>query len=146
MGGVYCAKKKSINEKYRGWKEGFSKKKIPLLTQKQTGGELGILKGVRLLWVDTVTTVGITDDPARAVICAGSIAAALSMLTARYAESGAAKARPSHQSMLRIAVGVEAMLFPLEMLIGFVRARRIARRKAANNIRKQEKRNSYASG
>ena len=98
----------------------IGKKEIPLLTKKRKGGEIGLLQGVRLLWLETVTTVGITDDPARAVICAGSIATALSMLTSRYAESGAAKARPSDRSMIRIAIRVEALLFPLEMLTGFV--------------------------
>lgn len=119
---------------------------IPLIKQKRIGGEVGILKGVRLLWLETVTTVGIADDPAYAVITAGSIATLLSMLTARYAESGAARARPASKSMIRISANASALLFPAEMIAGFLYERRIYRRKAANNTRKQEKRNQYASG
>ena len=125
----------------------FGKKAIPLFKQKPKGGELGLLQGVRLLQLGTVTTVGIAGDPAHSVLAAGTIATVLTMLTARYAESGTAKARPAETSMIRIRLHVSALLFPLEMAVGFVRARRIARRKAANNNRKaNEKRNVYASG
>ena len=124
----------------------IGKKEVPLFKQKPRGGELGILKGVRLLWLSTVTTVGIADDPARAVLTAGTIATLLAMLTARYAESGRALARPTETSMLRLSVSASALLFPAEMLAGFWCAWRIAKKKAANTIRKQEKRNQYASG
>ena len=124
----------------------IGKTEVPLFKQKPKGGEPGLLQGVRLLWLSTVTTVGIADDPARAVLAAGTVATLLSMFTARFAESGKALAIPAQTSMIRLSVTLSALLFPLEMVSGYLRARRIARRKAAKTIRKQEKRNQYASG
>ena len=124
----------------------IGKKEVPLFKQKPKGGEWGLLKGVRLLWLSTVTTVGIADDPARAVLAAGTLATLLSMLTARFAKNGSAHARPSETGMVRLSVSISALLFPVEMAAGYLHARRIARRKAAKTIRKQEKRNQYASG
>ena len=121
-------------------------KTVPLFGRRRSGGEIGLLKGVRLLRLETAATVGIEGDPARSVIAAGSVAAALSLLTARFAESGTAKARFARSPMLRIAIRANALLFPLEMLCGFLTERRIARAKAANNRRNlKEKRNGYAS-
>ena len=115
----------------------FRNKTTPLLKSRRTGGEIGLLKGVRLFRLDSVTTVGIRGDPARAVCTAGTFAVLLSVLTARYAENGSANARFSETPMIRLSFRVSASLFPLEMLFGFLRARRIARRKAANNSRKR---------
>ena len=124
----------------------FLKKRVPLLKRKRNGGEIGILKGVRLIRVDSFTTVGITDDPAHAVLLAGAGAVLLSMLTARFAERGSAGARLSREPMARWTVSIRALVFPLDALLGFCRARRIARAKAANNSRKSnEKRTNDAS-
>ena len=125
----------------------IGRKPIPLFGKKPSGGEIGLLKGVRLLSLHTVVTVGIEDDPAYAVLAAGSIAVLLSMLTARYAETGSANARLSQKSMIRLSVAITALLFPAEMIAGFLRARRIAKKKSANNNGKtSEKRKNYASG
>ena len=119
---------------------------IPLLKRKRIGGEIGLLKGVRLIRLDSTVTAGIEDDPARAVLASGSLAVLLNLLTARIAESGRADARLSSRSAIRLSFRLCALLYPPEMLCGFVRARRIARRKAANNSRKtSEKRRNHAS-
>ena len=121
----------------------FGKKELPLFERKRSGGERGILKGVRLLSLRSSATVGIEDDPARAAVAAGTAAVLLSMLTARFAEDGRAKAGLAETSMIRFSFRISALLYPLEMLIGFVRARRIARRKAANNSRISSEKRKY---
>ena len=124
----------------------IGKKRVPLLKRKRSGGEIGILKGVRLLRVDSKTTVGITDDPARAVLLSGTGAVLLSMLTTRFAESGSAEARLSREPMMRWTFAIRTLVSPPDALVGFWRARRIARRKAANNSPKSnEKRVNHAS-
>lgn len=124
----------------------FGRKRIPLLRRRRTGGEAGLLRGVTLVRAETVTTVGVAGDPADSVLLSGAIAVLLSMLTAYFAQSGTAKARYAHTSMLRIRLDVHARLVPLEMLIGLWKARRIAQAKAANNSPEiNEKRNEYAS-
>ena len=124
----------------------IGKKTVPLIKRRRSGGEIGLLKGVRLLRLDSKTTVGIRDDPARAVLLAGTGAVLLSMLTARFAESGSANAGLSGESTLRWTVSIRAMAVLPEALFGLWRARRIAKRNAANNSRKSnEKRATYAS-
>ncbi len=122
----------------------FGKKRIPLLKkrERQKGGGIS---GVRLLRLDSKTTVGIADEPAEAVRIAGAAAVLLGMLTTRLAEGGSAHAGLCRTSMLRISVRITALVFPIELLTGIVRGR-IARRKAAKNSRKtHEKRTEYAS-
>lgn len=125
----------------------FGKKRVFLLQKNRNPGLGGILEGVRVLRLDTKTTVGIAGEPAQSVAVAGTIAVLLSMLIPCVAENGSAQAGLSASSMLRILVKTSALLFPLKMLFGFRRAKRIAKRKAANNISEsKEKRTIYAPG
>ena len=62
----------------------FGKKRVSLL---QKGGRPQ-LSGVRILRLDTKTTVGIEGEPAQAVLIAGAVAVLLSMLIPRVSESG----------------------------------------------------------
>ncbi len=125
----------------------FGKKRVSLLQKNRNTGLGGILEGVRVLRLDTKTTVGIAGEPAQSVAVAGTIAVLLSMLIPCVAESGSAQAALSGSSMLRILVKTSALLFPLKTLFGFRRAKRIAKRKAANNIpESKEKRTIYAPG
>ena len=123
----------------------IGKKQIPLL-QKRPKPERPRLSGVRILRLDTRTAVGIEDEPADAVLIAGSIAVLLSMLTTRVANGGSASAALCSSPLFRITAYAQAILFPPKLFYGAVLAPRIARRKAANNIRKtNEKRRTYAS-
>ena len=122
----------------------IGKKRVPLL-QKRKKRAPARLAGVRLLRLDTVTTVGISDEPAAAVLISGAAAVLLSMLTTRVAESGSARARLSQQPMVRVAAKTRILVQPVPLLFGIVRGR-IEQRKAANNTRKSnEKRTTYAS-
>ena len=124
----------------------FGKKHVPLLQKKKNSGAVGALLGVRLLSLDTRTTVGIAGEPAQSVVAAGAIAVILAMLIPCIAESGSARAGLSKATMIRFQLRTRAMLYPPEMLAGFWRARRIAKRDPANNTRKmKEKRTEYAS-
>lgn len=124
----------------------FGKKRIFLLQKKKSGGGAGIREGVRVLRLDTKTTVGIEDEPAQAVVAAGTIAVLLSMLIPRVAESGSARASLSKTSMLRIRAEGTLLLNPVRMAAGFWRERRIAKQKDANNSPEfKEKRTEYAS-
>lgn len=119
----------------------FGKKRVSLLKK----GGAPPLAGVRVLRLDTKTTVGIEGEPAQAVLIAGAVAVLLSMLIPRVSESGSAHANLSKSSMFRIAVSARGIVQPVPLGCGIVRARRIARRKAANNTRKtKEKRTTYA--
>lgn len=122
----------------------IGKKRIPLIRkrgQKKVGG----ISGVRILRLDTKTTVGIADEPAGAVRIAGSAAVLLGMLTTRFAERGSARAGLSRTSLLRVSARATAIVFPPALFAGIVRGR-ITQRKAANNSRKShEKRTEYAS-
>lgn len=122
----------------------LGKKRNVSLYNRSNRGKLRI-KGIRLLRLDTRTTVGIEGEPAVAVQLAGTIAVLLSMLTTRVAENGSAKAALSENTVLRITARTQAIvtpaMFALRILTG-----RIARRKAANNTHKSiEKRTTYAS-
>ena len=119
----------------------FGKKSVSLL---QKGGRPQ-LSGVRILRLDTKTTVGIEGEPAQAVLIAGAVAVLLSMLIPRVSESGSARANLSKSSMFRIAVSARGIVQPVLLLFGILR-QRITRRKAANNTGKiHEKRTTYAS-
>ena len=123
----------------------FGKKRVLLLQKNRDPGLGGILEGVRILRLDTKTTVGIFGEPAQSVAAAGTIAVLLSMLIPSVAENGSAQAALSGSSMLRMIVKASALLTPPKMLLGFRRAKRIAKKKAANNITEtKEKRTLYA--
>lgn len=122
----------------------IGKKRVPLLKKRR--GKSGRVSGVRVLRLDTRTTVGIAEEPAKAVWAAGSAAVVLGMLTTRLAEGGSSRAALSKIPMLRVSIRVCALVFPIELLFGLV-CGRIAKRKAANNSRiPNEKRTTYASG
>ena len=122
----------------------IGQKTIPLL-KKRAGKQRTRLEGVRLLRIDTKTTVGIKGEPAQAVLLSGTIAVLFSMLIPRVAESGSARAALSANSAFRISARARAIVEPFRLLFGMARAR-IARRKAAYNTRNiKEKRTTYAS-
>lgn len=122
----------------------FGKNRIFLLKRQGKAGKPRI-SGVKLLRLDTRTTVGIGGDPAAAVLAAGTAAVLFSMLTTRIAEGGSAQAGLCETPMFRIAAKAQAIVFLVPFAIGVVLGR-IARRKAANNIGKSnEKRTTYAS-
>ncbi len=103
------------------------------------------IAGVRLLRLDTRTTVGVDGEPAAAVLLAGTVAVLLSMLTTRVAEGGSAKAALCETPMVRISLSAQAIVQPLPLVRGIARGR-IAQRKTAKNTRKSnEKRTTYAS-
>ena len=121
----------------------IGRRRVPL-RGKRAGG--GLPEGVRILRLETRTTVGITGEPAVAVRIAGTVAVLFGMLTTRLSQSGAAKAALSQEGMLRLSARANAIVFPPQLLSGIVKRRRIAKRKAANNSRKtNEKRTEYAS-
>ena len=123
----------------------IGRKRIRLLRERKKKRAKPRITGIRLLRLDTRTTVGIAGEPAVSVQLAGTAAVLLAMLTTRVAESGSAKARLSESTMLRIGARVRAVVDPVRLVCGIVRGR-IARRKAANNIGKtNEKRKTYAS-
>ncbi len=132
-----------LQEPYFSLKIG--QKTVPLL-QKRTRSIKPALSGVRLSRLDTRTAVGIEDEPADAVLIAGSIAVLLSMLTARVADGGSAGAALCRYPLFRITASAQVIVLPPKLFYGVVLASRIARRKAANNTRKtNEKRKTYAS-
>ena len=103
------------------------------------------IAGVRLLRLDTKTTVGVDGEPAAAVLFAGTVAVLLSMLTTRVAESGPARAALCETPMVRISASAQAIVQPVPLALGIVRGR-IAQRKTVKNTRKtNEKRTTYAS-
>jgi len=103
------------------------------------------IAGVRLLRLDTKTTVGVDGEPAAAVLLGGTIAVLLSMLTTRVAEGGSAKAALCAAPTVRISLSAQAIVQPVPLACGIVRGR-IAQRKSAKNTRKSnEKRTTYAS-
>ena len=122
----------------------IGKKRIGLLQKREKTGKRR-LRGIRVLRIETRTTVGIEGEPAQAVLIAGAVAVLLSMLISRLAESGSARAALSQSPMFRISLGTQAIVEPAPLLFGIAR-RRITRRKAANNTGKiHEKRTTYAS-
>lgn len=122
----------------------IGKKQISLL-KKQKDRRKKRLQGIRVLQLDTKTTVGIENEPARSVMIAGTIAVVLSMLISRIAENGSARAALSKSTMFRIAVWGRGIVQPVPLLAGILRER-ISKRKAANNTCKiNEKRTTYAS-
>lgn len=122
----------------------IGKKRIGLMQKREKTGKRRH-RGIRVLRIETRTTVGIEGEPAQAVLLAGTVAVLLSMLTTRAAESGSAKAALARPSMFRIAANARAIVFPVPLLAGMLRGR-IARRKSANNTRKiHEKRTNHAS-
>jgi len=124
----------------------FGKKRVFLLKKKKQTRKRRPIRGVRLLRLDTRTTVGIREEPAKAVLCAGTAAVLFSMLTTRVAESGSARAAIGEPSMIRISARVRTIVYPHKLLFGFVSGSRIAPRKSANNTRKtNEKRTKHAS-
>ena len=123
----------------------IGKKQAPLLQRQMQAGKPRI-EGVRLLKLDTRTTVGVEGEPAAAVLLAGTVAVLLSMLTTRVAQSGSARAGLCEAPLVRISMTAQAIVFPLPLLRSIAKRRRISRRKAANKTRKtNEKRTSYAS-
>jgi hypothetical protein len=124
----------------------FGKKRVFLLKKKKQTRKRRPVRGVRLLRLDTRTTVGIADEPDKAVLSAGSAAVLLSMLTTRVAESGSARAAIGEPSMLRLSARARAIVYPLKLLGGLLAPMCIARRGSANNSRKSnEKRTEHAS-
>ena len=122
----------------------IGKKQIPLL-KKQPKRKKTRIDGVRLLRLDSRTTVGIDGEPAAAVLLAGTVAVLISMLTTRVAERGSARAALCETPMVRTSVSAKAIVQPLPLALAIARGR-IARRKAVNNTRKtKEKRTTYAS-
>lgn len=96
----------------------IGKKQLPLFGGKRPGRELGLLKGTRFLRLDSKTTVGIEDDPAHAVLLAGTGAVLLSMLTTRFFESGSASAALSSASTVRWTLSIRTIVFSAEALFG----------------------------
>lgn len=124
----------------------YRKKNLFLLKKRRKKRGKRPIFGVRILRLDARVTVGIDGEPAQAVLTSGSLAVALSMLIPRIAEGGSAKAVLSKYPMLRLSIGLKAIVSPMELLFGILRDRRIAKRKAANNIgESKEKRTTYAS-
>ncbi len=122
----------------------IGKKQVHLLKKRRKRIATGF-KGIRLLRLDTRTTVGIEGEPAVSVQLAGTTAVLFSMLTTRVAESGSATARLSAGTVIRIGARARAIVEPVRLIAGIVRGR-IAQRKAANNTHKtNEKRKTYAS-
>lgn len=122
----------------------IGKKHIHLLQKRRKPKRIR-LAGVRLLQLDTRTTIGVEGEPAVSVLLAGSLAVLFSMLTTRAAESGSAQAALSECSLVRIAVKLRALVQPAELAAGILSGR-IKRRKAAKTMRKtNEKRTTYAS-
>ncbi len=120
-------------------------KKQILLLKKHPKRKTTRIAGVRLLRLDTRTTVGVDGEPAAAVMLAGTVAVLLSMLTTRVAERGSARAALCEAPMVRISASARAIVQPFPLALGIARGR-IARRKAVNNTRKSnEKRTTYAS-
>ena len=122
----------------------IAKNRMRLLQKRQKRGKTQI-KGVRLLRLETRTTVGIEDEPATAVQLAGTIAVLFSMLTTRVAESGSAKAALSECGMLRITARLQALAEPIRLLYGIARGRIVQRKTAKNTRKTNEKRKTYAS-
>lgn len=124
----------------------FGKIRVSLLKQNKRKRRRRPLRGVRLLRLDTRTTVGIADEPDKAVLSAGTVAVLLSMLTTRVAESGSARAAIGDSTMLRLTLRARAIVFPAKLLSGILAPKRIARSRSANNTRKsKEKRTDDAS-
>ncbi len=123
----------------------FGKKQTSLL-QRPKSGIKGIRKGVTIRNLRVAVTVGVTDDPARSTVYAGTLGVLLSMLLPCVAETGGVRVHAAKFATIRLAAKGKAILQPPAMAIGFWRARRIARAKAANNsVKPKEKRNEYAS-
>ena len=121
----------------------IGKKRIGLIEKRMR--KRPRIAGVRLLRLDTRTTVGVDGEPAAAVLLAGTVAVLLSMLTTRVAESGSAKAALCATPMVRFSLSAQAIVQPVPLALGIVRGR-IAQRKSAKNTRKSnEKRTTYAS-
>ena len=121
----------------------IGKKRIGLFEQRRR--RIPRITGVRLLRLDTKTTVGVDGEPAAAVLLAGTAAVLLSMLTTRVAESGSAKAALCAAPTVRFSAAARAIVQPVPLALGIVRGR-IAQRKTAKNTRKSnEKRTTYAS-
>ena len=121
----------------------IGKKRIGLFAKRKR--KRTRVAGVRLLRLDTRTTVGVDGEPAAAVLLAGTVAVLLSMLTTRVAEGGSARAAFCETPMVRISLSTQAIVQPLPLALGIVRGR-IARRKTAKNTCKSnEKRTTYAS-
>ncbi|MBQ1631202.1 MAG: hypothetical protein II049_00105 [Clostridia bacterium] len=124
----------------------FGKRRVFLLKKRKKKEGKRRIRGIRLLRLDTKTTVGIEDEPAVSVQLAGTIAVLLSMLTTRIAESGSAKARLSENTLLRVTARAQVIVYLLPLMLGIVLMRCITQRKAANNTGKtNEKRKTYAS-
>lgn len=122
----------------------IGKKRIGLF-RKRNRRKRTRIAGVRLLRLDTQTTVCVDGEPAAAVLLAGTVAVLLSMLTTRVAEGGSAKAALCETPMVRISLSAQAIVQPLPLVRGIARGR-IAQRKTAKNTRKSnEKRTTYAS-
>lgn len=124
----------------------FGKRRVFLLKKRKKKKGKRRIRGIRLLRLDTKTTVGVEGEPAVSVQLAGTIAVLLSMLTTRVAESGSAAAGLSENTVLRITAKTQAIVYLLPLTFGFVLARGITQSKSANNTRKtNEKRTTYAS-
>ena len=123
----------------------FGKKRVSLLKPAKTG-TAGIRKGVRVQDLRVSVTLGVKDDPARSTVLSGTLGVLFSMLIPLLSRDGDVRVRASKHSMIRLSASAFAVVLPVDALFGFWHARRIARTKEANNMRKsQEKRNEYAS-
>ena len=122
----------------------IGKKQIPLFRKRKRKSGGGV-RGVRLLRLDSRTTVGIAEEPAEAVRIAGSAAVLLGMLTTRLAENGSSRAGLSKTSMLRISIRAQALVFPLELFLGILKQRISRRKPVKNSVKSNEKRTEYAS-
>lgn len=123
----------------------FGKKRASLLRRKPNGAE-GITEGLRIRNLRVSVTLGVRDDPARSIWCAGVCGVLLSMLIPRVSETGTVRVRAAKDAVLRFSVQGSAVLLPFDALRGIWRARRIARAKAADNsVKPKEKRTDYAS-
>ena len=124
---------------------GIGKKDVSLLRRPKPGTK-GIRKGITLHELRVAVTVGLKDDPARSTVYAGTLGVLFSMLIPCISENGGVRVFAAKHSTIRLSAKVRALLQPPAMVFGFLRARRIARAKAADNSRKPtEKRNKYAS-
>lgn len=103
------------------------------------------IAGVRLLRLDSRTTVGVDGEPAAAVLLAGTVAVLLSMLTTRVAEGGSAQAALCETPMVRISLSAQAIVQPLPLALGIVRGRIVQHKTAKNTRKTNEKRTTYAS-
>ncbi len=123
----------------------IGRKRASLFMKKRSGAE-GIAEGIDLRRLHIAVTVGVADAPAEATVLAGTLGVLFTMLVPMLAQTGGVRVGTAKTPLLRLTVEGFAIVQPVKAISGYLRRRRIARAKAANNIGKtKEKRTEYAS-